>query len=967
MQLPQLNATPADIQTLSERIDGEVRTSRHERLLYATDASPYQVEPLAVVQPRHAADIQEIVRWCAEHGLPVLPRGGGTSLAGQTVNRAVVVDCSVHMHACTINATNRMATVEPGVILDQLRAAAAEHGLTFGAEVSTSAQATLGGMVANNSAGLHSLWWGMTGDHVRAVDIVLGDGTAMRLERGASEHDADVVALTRRVVEAIGDAAEIIEARFPRVLRNNGGYRVDLLQEQIVASTAGTNDAIDLARLLCGSEGTLAFVTGIEVDLVEQPNHVALAVLGFESVSAAMQAVVPVLSIDPSAVELLDDDVISKARAHTTYCTLVDLLPKVRGGDPSAVLFVDCFADDQAALDGKLAALRSVLSDAVMVEARASAEQAALWDLRKVGLGLISGGWSDRHPIPGIEDCAVPVERLAEFQQAFTRMLDRHGVQATWYAHASVGLLHARPRLDLHAQADRDTFSAIGLDALALVQQCGGSISGEHGDGRIRAALVHAFYGPEIVDVFRRVKHAFDPEGRFNPGVLIDAPDLFDALRMDQQVDVDLPETFFHWREEGSFRRATEQCNGQGLCRRQSEGAMCPSYRATRDERHSTRGRGNALRLAITGQTQPGKATFNDADTIETLDLCLGCKACRYECPSQVDVAKLKAEHDAQRWRARGGAPWRVRVKAQVRRANRLGSRFHVLFNALQRFGPTAGVLKRVLGVHSDRTLPAFAPPLQHVSDQGPDAPVVLLYPDCFTMWNEPGNGRDAIRLLEAFGYRVVLAEADCCGRTCCSAGMLEQAIEQVQASAASIGQAMQANNVCAVVAVEPSCATSLQQEWLELRTSTDVELLERIAGAAHTVESFLIEHWSTHPVRPEFQACPSPIMVHVHCHQKHRSQVVADLLAKCGCADVELLDSGCCGMAGSFGYDSAHYALSGRIAEQSLGEAMGRRGEAIVVAHGTSCRHQMNDVFGVQAVHPVSLLAGLLDGAAVC
>ena len=973
MELPVVeSATPgsatvaeSDWYRLTKLIDGEVRVDRHVRMLYATDASPYQVEPLGVVQPRHRRDIVNLVRWCRDNAVSLLPRGAGSSLAGQAVNRSIIVDCSVHMTECVIDPHTRTATVGPGVVLDDLRRAAAKHGLTFGPEVSTSAQATLGGMVANNAAGLHSLWWGTTGDHVQALDIVLGDGNIARFEAGASAFDAEAARLALALREVVQPNTDAIRATFPSLPRNNAGYRLDLLVDQFDSSTPGTFDQVDLARLICGSEGTLAFITSIELHLVPLPACRGLIVLGFDSVQSALLAVPSVLTTNPSAVELLDSDVLLAARGNPAYSDLVDQLP---GGDvePNAVLFVDLFVDDRGQLDERAAAVRDAVPDAHVLEAFGSGDQDRLWDLRKVGLGLLYHGDTDRVPVPGVEDCVVPVDQLAAFQQAFDVMLTGHGVAATWYAHASVGLLHARPRLNMKHVGDRALLVAIAEDALGLVQRFGGSITGEHGDGRIRTGLMHEFYGPQVVEVLVAVKRLFDPHGRFNPGVIVSDPDMLDDLRVDQEQGTvpAIKDTGFHWRSEGSFERAATQCNGQGKCRQSGSGAMCPSYRATRDERHSTRGRGNALRLAMTGQIKPGEAVIGDPDVDETLSLCLGCKACRYECPSQVDITKLKAEYDAQRWTARGGAPWRVRAKAGVRSINRMGSSFYRIANTMGRCRPVAWAARRLLGIHPSRSLPTFGPGLTRWARKRSimvDAPVVLLYQDCFTTWNEPLIGRAAISLLEAFGYQVVVPRSDCCGRTNCSAGRLDKAASQIARSAAAVRLAMMKHNATAVLAVEPSCATTLQQEWIELRLGDAQRMAEQVSEAADTIEGFLLRHWDVHPRRPEFTTTSYPVVLHVHCHQKHRSTLTKQFLERCGFNDVELLDSGCCGMAGTFGYDHETRDLSMRIAEQSLGEAIRSRRGAIVAATGTSCRHQIADAFAVDAHHPLMLVHGAL------
>ncbi len=974
MELPVVNnampqgdqVTKADWLRLTQLLDGDVRTQEHIRMLYATDASPYQVKPLGVVQPKHRRDIVNLVRWCRDNNLSLLPRGAGSSLAGQTVNHAVVVDCSVHMTECTINAQTRTAIVGPGVVLDDLRRAAAKHGLTFGPEVSTSAQATLGGMVANNSAGLHSLWWGTTGDHVLALDVVLGDGAIARFEAGASAFDAEASRLAHALADVVQPNREAIRATFPQLPRNNGGYRLDLLADQFDRSTQDTFDQVDLARLMCGSEGTLACITSIELQLVPIPACTGLIVLGFDSVQSALQAVPSVLATNPSAVELLDADVLLAARSHPAYSELVDQLPGDSGGTSHAVLFVDMFVDGPNELHDQAALVRAAVPESNVLEAFDVSSQDQLWGMRKAGLGLLSYGDTERMPVPGVEDCVVSADRLAAFQQAFDAMLATHGVAATWYAHASVGLLHVRPRLDLRSKEDRALLVSIGEEALGLVQRFGGAISGEHGDGRIRSALMHEFYGPKIIEAFVAVKELFDPHGRFNPGIIVSDPGMLEHLRVDRETDIGekIHTTGFHWRNEGSFERAAAQCNGQGMCRKSGSGAMCPSYRATRDERHSTRGRGNALRLAMTGQIQPGEVAIDDPQVNETLSLCLGCKACRYECPSQVDVTKLKAEYDAQRWAARGGAPWRVRARAGIRSVNRIGSMFHRIANLMSRLWPIAWAVRGLLGMHQSRALPTFGPALTRWSRKRQrmhDAPVVLLYQDCFTTWSEPQLGKAAIRLLEAFGYRVVIPKSDCCGRTSCSAGMLDRAASQVAGSAAAVRAAMLEHNATVVLAVEPSCATALQQEWTELQLGAAQHMAEQVAEAADTVESFLLRQWGRHPRHPDFAPTSYPVVLHMHCHQKHRSMRTKQFMERCGFSDVKLLDSGCCGMAGSFGYDRETRNLSMRIAEQSLGEAIRSRRGAIVAANGTSCRHQISDAFSVQSHHPLMLAHGAL------
>lgn len=964
MELPVIDGrarlSQADLDQLVACIAGEVRFGRHDRMLYATDASMYQVEPLGVVVPRHIDDIAAVIAWCSERGLPVLPRGGGTSLAGQTVNSAIVVDCSAHLRGIgAVDIANRRVHVEPGVVLDDLQRAAGVHGLRFGPEVSTSTHATLGGMISNRSAGLHSLKWGMTDAHVAGVDVVLADGSRVRLERGASERDPIVAEYTARVAEVVLPLADEIDARYPRLPRNVGGYALDRILDDLRRCEPGRFDQVDLSGIFAGSEGTLGFLVGAELKLVRNPAQTGLSILAFADVSSALSALGEILKTDPSAVELLDDTVLSAARAHETYRELADLLPSFGGTPAGAVLYVDWFADDEATLEGKMSRLESALPEVSIRRCEDSKEQADLWRLRKVGLGLILTGNACGQAVGGLEDCVVPVEYLAEFQHDFESLLATHGLRATWYAHASVGLLHVRPRIDLRRAAGRDLLEQLASEATPLVQRYGGTVSGEHGDGRIRAAMMHAFYGPKLVQAFRDIKHIFDPQGRFNPGIITTDPGMTAHLRNAEESSSDVS-TWFRW--EPSLSDAAAACNGNALCRRTSGGAMCPSYRATLDERHATRGRGNALRLAITGQFGPDR--WSDPDTLATLDLCLGCKACRYECPASVDVAKLKAEYLAQSMLAGSGPSMRTRIKGNVRRFNRVGAALHPVSTFLMQRGPTAWLLKRLMGVAASRTLPGFSRSLigwhARRGASGSD-PVVLLYPDCFTTWSESAIGKDAVRLLEAFGYRVVIPDVGCCGRTQISAGLLDDAASVIGRSAAALAAAIEQHQAVAVVAVEPSCVTAMQQEWMELRTDVPRTRIETVSAMADSIEGFIASRWEAHPTRPVFTQQADHLPIHQHCHQKHRGELTESFLRLCGWPAATLLDTGCCGMAGAFGYDARHDTLSREIAAQSLEPLRGHTG--VVAAGGTSCRHQAADTLNLKPIHPVSLAASALVG----
>ena len=972
MQLPvvslpeSIDASAAE--ALTAAVHGEVRWGRHDRMLYATDASMYQVEPLGVVIPADVGDVISTVCWCAQYNVPLLARGGGSSLSGQTVNTAIILDCSTHLTAVgDVDDDHCRVRVEPGVVLDDLQRHVGARGLMFGPEVSSSAQATLGGMIANCSAGLHSLKWGMTERHIHALDAVLADGCQVRLDRGGATRCQRVASLTKQVADIVLEVADDIDAIFPTLPRNVGGYALDRVLSQIRSSTSGTFDEVNLSTLVSGSEGSLAVVIGADLDLVPTPTASAMAVISFGSLKRALEAVPAILSTAPSAVELLDATIIVAARGHEQYSELVDLLPRVDGKDPVAVLYVDWLEEDEQCVRAAVEMIQSLseLGDANVSIVNITADRNKLWALRKTGLGLILSGNADGVPVGGVEDCAVPVEKLLDFHLAFESLLRRHDLYATWYAHASVGLLHIRPRLNLSDASDRNTLTALTTETTALVREFGGTVSGEHGDGRVRARMMHDFYGERLVEAFRRIKHVFDPAGLLNPGIITTDPGMLESLRP-SPTDADKSQrSFFRWPKAGSLLNAASTCNGNGLCRRSEGGGMCPSFRATRDERHATRGRGNALRLAIGGLWGGGDTKWTDADTLETLDLCLGCKACRYECPATVDVTHLKAEYQAQTWRVRGGAPMRVRMKAAVRRFNCVGSLLHPMSTVLIRSGPIAWMLRGLMGIAPSRRLPSFSRSLtgwmrrRAVVNAG--APTVLLYADCFTTWSESSIGQDAVRLLEAFGYQVVMSGAGCCGRTCCSAGLLDEACTQIEASAVRLLKEINTNSAVAVLAVEPTCATALQQEWVELQTSVEHADMNRIAALADTVEGFISNQWATHPFHPAFDQVMDVMQLHQHCHQKHRGDVTLDFLHRCGWPGATLLDNGCCGMAGAFGYERRHDEISRKVAEQSLGAAC--RCKDAVTASGTSCRHQIGDCFGREAQHPVTLAARALAG----
>jgi FAD/FMN-containing dehydrogenase/Fe-S oxidoreductase len=955
-------------------------------MLYATDASLYQVEPLGVVIPATVEDAAGAVGICARAGVPVLARGGGTSLAGQCTSRAVVIDLSRSCCALAdVDAEAGRCRVEPGITIDDLNGLLASTGWFFAPDPATSRHACVGGCIGNNAAGARSIRYGRTSENVLVIDACLADGSRTRLGAGAGLLDSRARELAIGVAGIARRHERLIRERFPKTLRRNAGYALDSVLAQLDAGVAP--EAIDLVPLLCGSEGTLAFTLGAELRLHRLPCARGLAVVAFPGVEEAIAAVPPILGTGPSAVELLDEMVIGLAQLNNEYSEYVELLPHPGGTPARAVLYVEySAAGDAAELAADFDSLRRVVGPGAIATYTEPAAMLQAWKLRKAGEPLLHGIAGERKPITFVEDNAVPVERLSEFVRRFREIVRRHGTRAAFFAHASVGVLHVRPLIDPHNPADRPIMHAIALEVADLAKELGGVMSGEHGDGKVRSPLLERFYGPELMRAFREVKTLFDPRNLFNPGNMVEPlgvephprpiESISERMRLNPlgpEVRVPPVYTYFDYGDQHGFAGAVEMCNGAGVCRKRSGGTMCPSYHATLDERHATRGRGNALRLAITGQLGEGRAPlWNDAETMETLSLCLSCKACKSECPSNVDVARLKAEYLAQSYRDRGGPPRKARVFGHVRTLNRLGSLAPGLANAGARSAPGRFVAERLLGVHPERGLPPFASSLGRRLGRGvarspaqlaPGAPAVVLFGDCFTMYNEPGIGVAAVRVLRAFGYQVALADAGCCARAMISTGLLAEAGGVIARTVERLMGWVRDDRVRAVLVLEPSCLSAIKDDWLQLRSQAPARDVRRVAAGSMMVEEFLERSWNEHPAHPRWGAGGAAVY-HGHCHQKALWGVGpgAAVLRRAAGDGVRVLDTGCCGMAGSFGYDRDKRDLSMRIGELSLfPQVRGCAADTAVLAPGTSCRHQLAEGVGRRALHPVEWLADRL------
>ncbi len=958
-------------------------------MLYATDASIYQQEPIGVVLPASAEDAMRAVRFCLGRGLAILPRGGGTSLAGQCTNRAVVIDFTRGCDRLTcVDAAARRCRVEAGCAVDDLNERLREHGLFFAPDPATSRQASIGGCIGNNAAGARSIKYGRTSENVGAVRACLADGRVVEFSRGSGARDPDQRNLTLQVAGIVTRHERLIRERFPKTIRRNAGYALDMVLAQIDSAgpRADADDilaSINLAHLLCGSEGTLA--ASLDAELILHPVPIArgLSVLGFSSLEAAIDAVRPILALNPSAVELLDDVVLSLAGSNLEYRRYVDLMPRVDGAPPTAVLYVEFEAmHDASELAHGHERLVGLVPHASSARFSDAAAIMQAWKLRKAGEPLLHGVPGNRKPYTFVEDNAVPVENLAEFVRRFKQICAHHGTHAAYWAHASVGVLHIRPFLDLRDPADERHMHEIAVEAADLARELGGVMSGEHGDGKVRGPLLERYFGPELMGAFREVKRVFDPRNLLNPGNIVE-PGPIESISKGTRIKPDarqtrlLPvRTYYEFADQHGLLHAAEMCNGSGVCRKRSGGVMCPSYKATLDERHSTRGRGNALRLAVTGQLsgaarEGATGPWRDPEVLSTLDLCLSCKACKAECPSNVDIARLKSEYLAQAMRSRGGMDIKSALTAHVRAINRLGAITPALSNALARSAIGKLGARLLMGVHPKRSLPPFARPDRagmtrirsgrdlDLLDKG--ARHVAIFADCFSMYNEPGIIRAAASVARKLGCTPVLIEAGCCGRPAISVVALDTAVAMADRALPLLDAAASASHVAGIVFLEPSCLSAVKDDWLDLKLATERPARERVASKSYLAEQFVDLAWDDHPRKPDIGEPERGAVLHAHCHQKALwgADSSARALRRVFGDRLRVPDTGCCGMAGSFGFAAHRYDLSMKIGELTVfPEARGATSQGdLVIAPGASCRHQLLDALNLHATHPIEAL----------
>ncbi|GAA3741136.1 FAD/FMN-containing dehydrogenase/Fe-S oxidoreductase [Spinactinospora alkalitolerans] len=966
MTIGQESAQSADATTDLQRrlrrdLDGDVRFDDYTRHLFSRDASMYAITPRGVVFPRHADDVAAAVAAAREFGVPIVPRGAGTSLAGQTVGPGLVLDLSRHMHRILeVDPEARTARVEAGVVQDDLNRAAAPHGLMFGPNTSTSNRATIGGMVGNNSAGSGSVRYGMTIDHVRALDVVLADahrtgfapiGEAERARRAALPGlEGDV---HRALPGIVADNAEAIATRFPDFWRRACGYRLDRLAD-------GT--PFDLAKFVVGAEGTLVVATEALVDLVPRPRHTVIAVGHFASTPEAIAATEDALSCDPAGVELMDRTILDLSRRRIEYAFLGSILQ----GDPGALLFVTFSGDDGGELRADLKRLTALWKSNGhgyhALEAATPEQQKALLKVRTSSLGLLmAAGSGTRRPLAFVEDTAVDPKHLVEYTRRFKDVLDRHGMEAGFYGHCSVGCLHIRPFVDLAVPGEAERMRAVAAEIKDLVTEYGGVNSSEHGDGLARSEFNREIFGEELYGAMQQVKRLFDPDGTMNPGKIVDAPPMTGNLRDAAPVEPRPFQTRLSFEVVGGMRGAADRCMNIGLCRKSASGAMCPSYIATRDEEHATRGRANALVKALS-EPDP-RAALGDERLHEILDLCLMCKACKSECPLGVDMAKLKSEaqshhHDAH------GVPLRSRVFGSVRLLYRLGSATAPLSNLPNRLPLLRRLVEKAVGITARRPMPTFTRThlvrwfrrRRTAARPAPLGPLTFLA-DSFTTYTEPGIGRAAIELLERAGWDVRLESRGCCGRSSLSKGLVDEAKAK---AGALVGLLSETAPGSPVVGCEPSCVLALKDECSSMLPGD--HRVDEVSGRVRQVEELLTEAIDAGRLRLREDSWPAGrrILLHGHCHQKAEVGTAATvaLLKRIPGAQVVELDAGCCGMAGSFGFEAEHYDMSMRVGSDRLFPAVEAEDDAtVIVATGVSCRQQIAHGTRREAMHPVELV----------
>lgn len=968
----QLNSKTSDVlrrldlfeAALYGELEGEIRRDDISLALYSTDGSMYQIMPLAVCIPKTTRDVARIVEVAASLDLPVLPRGGASSLAGQTVGEAVVIDFTRHLNRIlSIDPDRKVAVVEPGVVLDDLNLALRPHGLMVGPDPASSNRATLGGMVANNSTGTHSILYGNVERHIESVECILADGSSASFgPQSEDEWTASLSApgfegeIRRGIDEIIRNRGSVIARDTPGHWRRNSGYRLETMLGDADADAGQRN----IARLICGSEGTLAVVTKVAIRLVERPAFTSVGVVHFYTRDEALRAVADILETGPSAVELLDGVAIKQCRTVPSFFARMGFVV----GDPGAVLITEYYGKSEGEVADKLAGLDGIGYS--VVRRTTAAEIADVWFVRKEALGLIIGIKGDYKPLAFIEDASVPIPNLASYVAQLDAFIRTTETPVVYYAHASGGCLHVRPFIDTKRSSEIEKMVRISRASMELVRSLGGSVSSEHGDGLARSWLNRDILGPELYEANRELKRCFDPHNIMNPGKVVDAPPMDENLRFGAGYRTEAVEEQLDFSLDGGFARSIELCTGMGTCRKTLTGTMCPSFMVTFDEKDSTRGRANALRAAMSGRI--GSDQLYSDQMHDVMDLCIQCKACKSECPSAVDMAAIKTEW-LYHYRKANGVPLRDRIFARMPDVGRLATgRFASLVNLLNSNPVSRTLMEWTVGIDRKRPLPSFARRsfVQEVAmekggefDATADAPTVVptvvLFPDTFNNYNDPHIARAAYDVLRKVGYHVIVpTEPVCCGRTRFSKGDLDGARATVSATA-DVLHPFAASNF-PIIGLEPSCIHTFGDEGR--RVLPDDDRLATIGDACVSFERFVAEDRDGLFAAASWNPPVASVLYHGHCHQKsiEGTAWASSALARAA-ESIEVVDSGCCGMAGSFGYEVEHVGTSVAMAERRLAPAIrATRDDTVIVASGSSCRSQIRDVTGRRAYHPAEV-----------
>lgn len=961
-------ATLTLAEELKKSIQGEILTDEYSLGMYSTDASFYQIKPLAVVLPKDESDVRKTMAIAAAHKIKILPRGGGTSLAGQTVGDAVVIDFSKYMNRILeFNKEERWVRVQPGLVRDELNEEMAKYNLHFAPDPATSSRANVGGMVGNNSSGAKSILYGKTVDHVLEAKVLLADGTDMQLkelspeefERKTLQPDREGK-IYQHVRDTIHHNREEIKQRFPKVMRRVGGYNLD----EFVYT-----DRWNLAKLITGSEGTLAVTLELKLNLEPLPQFKSVVVVHFAELLEAIRAVQPMLPFRPSAIEIIDRTVLHLSAANLTTKQLCHFIE----GDPAAILIVEFYGDSYESIIDRPQQMIKILKEQQLGYTYpifpSGKEYDDVWNLRKKGLGLMMGIKGEKKALSFIEDAAIPTEVLPEYIREVIAICEKHNTEVTFYAHASVGVIHVQPLLDLRQAEDIQNLKNITDDTFDLVVKYGGSWSGEHGDGLVRSAYNERFFGSQLYQAFRDLKKVFDPENIMNPGKIVDSQTIEHNLRYGTDYKDEEVKTEFHYRSENSFRESVHMCTGVGECRKMLGGTMCPSFKVTREEEHSTRGRANALRLAMSGQLD--KEGLASKRLHEVMDLCLSCKACKSECPSNVDMAKMKSDV-AQLYYDEHGTTLRDRmIKDSPSIAALFSGAPSRFINFMQQTKLFRYLLQKIAGFDPRRVLPEYArePFYKWMEKKGNNeyknpARRVVLFADTYLNYHEPQIGISALQLLNSCGYEVILAHVGCCQRPRISHGFLREAKKAGAKTIAGLKKFI--DQGLTIVVCEPSCASALNDDLPDLLE--DEAIAGQLRDNVMLIDKFLEREAELGNLPKEFESIAGNILIHGHCHQKalYGTKGMKTLLDKTGKSVAEI-PSGCCGMAGSFGYEEEHYELSRKIGESILFPAVkSLKPGTTLVANGFSCRHQIGHFTGVKPKHWVEVIRAKQKGDSI-